>query len=323
MTGAGAPEGAFALVRGEQAGRAAVQDPRITAGAFTGSLAGGRALADIAAARPEPIPFYAEMESLNPVFVTADAARRRRDDVIDGYVGSFTLGVGQFCTKPGILFAPAGAGFEEAVAERVRGLAAAPLLNDRVAEGFDRGVERLSGHPAVHTAVAGTGAAGERSPSLFTTTADDLLRHGEDLLTECFGPASLLVAYDGEHQLAEAARALKGQLTATVQGTDADAGADAGPVRELLDELADRAGRVLWNGWPTGVAVSHAMQHGGPYPATSAPLHTSVGTAAIDRFLRPVTYQSLPDALLPEALQDANPLGVPRSRDGAPAVRDA
>ncbi|GAA3738787.1 NADP-dependent aldehyde dehydrogenase [Spinactinospora alkalitolerans] len=319
---AGAPKGVFSLIHGEEAGRLAVQDPRVKAGAFTGSLAGGRALGDLAASRPEPIPFYAEMESLNPVFVTERAAAERGDEVAEGYAGSYTMGAGQFCTKPGLLFVPEGSGIEEAVAERVRGLASAQLLNDRVMGGYDSGLERLSGHDAVRTVVpGGTGEAGERSPALLATTVDEVLRHGEELMAECFGPASLLVTYTDEAQLVAAARALRGQLTATVQGTPAEAG--EGAVRELLDELRDRAGRVLWNSWPTGVAVTHAMHHGGPYPATSVPLHTSVGTAAIERFMRPVTYQAMPDELLPEALRDANPLGVPRSVNGGAPDRDA
>ncbi len=303
--------GVFSLIVGDEAGRAAVTDARIQAGAFTGSLAGGRALYDLAVSRPVPIPFYGELGSLNPVFVTERAAAARGDEIIAGYAGSFTLGAGQFCTKPGLLFVPAGAISDDAAVDAVASKAAAPLLNDRIERGFRAGLDRLKAHPAIRTLVAGTGGAEGPSPTLLATTVPELLADHEDLLVECFGPTSIVVSYHGDDELLAAARAFDGQLTATVHGEDDD------PIAPLLlDVLRDRSGRVLWNGWPTGVSVTWAMEHGGPYPATTAPLSTSVGTTAIERFLRPVAYQSVPDRLLPPPLQEANPLGIARRVDG-------
>jgi NADP-dependent aldehyde dehydrogenase len=310
LEAAGASPGTFSVIFGEEAGRAALDDPRVKVGAFTGSLRGGRALFDRAASRPDPIPFYGELGSLNPVFVTPGAANARMPEIATGFVGSFTLGAGQFCTKPGLLFVPADDFDEAALADAVASSPAAPLLNEHIEHGYHAVLDQLRSDPAVRTLVAGEGSEAP-SPSLLATTAGELLARRDELLVECFGPASIVVTYRDEHELLAAAAAFEGQLTATIQGQDDDAVAPA-----LLDTLAGRAGRVVWNGWPTGVAVTWAMQHGGPYPATTAPGTTSVGTAAITRFLRPVAYQSIPDALLPAALRDANPLGIPRRVDG-------
>lgn len=308
---AGAPQGTFAVVEGEEAGRAAVLDPRIKAAAFTGSTHGGRALFDLANSRPDPIPFYGELGSLNPVFVTDAAATRRGQRIWSDYVDSFTLGAGQFCTKPGLLFVPAGSGAEEALTELVAGREPATMLNERIARGHREVRERLASHPVVRT--LGTGRAGDLGPAatVLSTSVPDLLAHQQTLLTECFGPTSIVVTYTSDTELLAAARAFPGQLTATVHGEHDDP-----IVPPLLAELRERAGRVIWNDWPTGVAVTHAMHHGGPYPATTAPLHTSVGTTAIRRFLRPVSYQDLPQHLLPLALRDDNPLGLPRRVNG-------
>ncbi|MGW4588441.1 aldehyde dehydrogenase (NADP(+)) [Amycolatopsis thermoflava] len=282
------PEGVFALIHSEEDGRAALTDPRVRAAAFTGSPTAGRALYDLAVSRPDPIPFYGELGSVNPVFVTEAAARARGAEIAAGYVDSFTMGAGQLCTKPGLFVVPAGAGMGEAAAERVRQVAAAPLLNERIASGYAAVLGRLVGHAEVRTLVDG----GE-APTLLATTAKALLEHGEALRTECFGPASLVVEYSTESEMLDVVRSLDGQLTGTVQAEDDD------PVAaELVDELAEHVGRVVWNGWPTGVAVTRAMHHGGPYPATTAPLHTSVGTAAVDRFRRPVAFQNVPDKVL-------------------------
>lgn len=309
LAGAGAPEGTFSVIFGDDIGRSALSDRRIKAGAFTGSLAGGRALFDVATSRPDPIPFYAEMGSLNPVFVTSSAAARV-ETVVSGFVDSFTLGVGQFCTKPGFLFVPAASApkFVEELTDALAGHKGAPLLNEKIARGYRAGLAKLTGLPGVSSIVQGDETP---SPSLVTTSSADLLAHAGDLLEECFGPVSVLVTYETDDELLAAASAFGGQLTAGVHGE-----ADDAVVPALLAVLQDRAGRLLWNGWPTGVAVTWAMQHGGPYPATTAPLHTSVGTAAITRFLRPVTYQSVPDSLLPPALQDANPWRLPRRVNG-------
>lgn len=307
---AGAPEGTFALISGEDAGRAAVVDPRIRVGAFTGSQRGGRALWDLAASRPDPIPFYAELGSLNPVFVTPGAAAARCDEIVAGFVASYTFGAGQLCTKPGLLFVPAELLDIDVVADAVRSVAAAPLLNEHIRTGYDAVLSALRAHPAVRTVVDGSDGEAP-SPTLLATTAAELLTGRADLLVECFGPASIVVTYDDEPELLAAAAAFDGQLTATLHALDDD---PAAPI--LLDLLSRCAGRVVWNGWPTGVSVTWAMQHGGPWPATTTPTTTSVGTAAIGRFVRPVAYQGVPDALLPAGLQEANPLRLPRRVDG-------
>ncbi|GAA1987329.1 aldehyde dehydrogenase (NADP(+)) [Isoptericola halotolerans] len=312
LRAAGAPDGLFGLVVGTENGRRLVSDPRIKAGAFTGSLAGGRALFDLAAARPDPIPFFGELGSVNPVFVTPGAAEHRAREIADGFVGSATLGVGQFCTKPGLVFVPSGSGLTERLAEAATGLPGAPMLNERTHEGFATAVGELAARPEVAVLAGSPDVAAEPALTLFATTYDQHARAREQLEVECFGPAALIVSYDDPGQLVEAAAAIDGQLTATVQGTETETGL----VGSLLDVLADRAGRVLWNGWPTGVSVTHAMEHGGPYPATTAASTTSVGTAAVERFLRPVSFQSVPDGLLPPPLREANPWDVPRRVDG-------
>ncbi|GHC92576.1 aldehyde dehydrogenase [Nocardiopsis terrae] len=305
-----APEGVFALVSGFEAGRRAVTHPLTRAVGFTGSIPGGRALYDLAVSRPEPIPFYGELGSVNPVFVTRAAMGARGEGILEGYAGSATMGSGQFCTKPGVVFVPEGAKLD-ALVDDLAARAAAPLLNDRVAEGFARGLDALAAHPATEVLVSGEETGQGRSPSLLRTDLDSLLEHSEDLLAECFGPATLVVTYPDERRLLEVGGVLRGQLTVTVHGEEDDPVAPA-----LLALGASVAGRVVWNGWPTGVAVTHAMTHGGPYPATTAPSHTSVGSTAIRRFLRPVTYQSVPQPLLPPELRDGNPLAVPRRVNG-------
>ncbi|MBP2412830.1 NADP-dependent aldehyde dehydrogenase [Arthrobacter stackebrandtii] len=311
LEGAGAPSGILQLIYGTQAGRDAILDPRIKAGAFTGSIPGGRALFDLATSRPDPIPFYGELGSVNPVFVTEAAAAARGAEIAAGFVASYTMGAGQFCTKPGILLVPAGSAMVSELAGTARP-APAPLLNDRIAQGYADSLQGLLAHDAV-SPLGGTGGttSSPPAPALNVTTAAALLADPEGLIRECFGPSALVAAYDSEAELLEVAGVLDGQLTATIQGEDSDAVAP-----ELVRILADRAGRVLWNQWPTGVSVTYAQQHGGPYPATTAPTTTSVGTAGITRFLRPVAYQGLPDHLLPAALRDGNPLGVPQRING-------
>lgn len=310
LADAGAPHGVFALVEGREAGRALVLDPRLTVATFTGSLSGGRALFDLAASRPEPIPFYGELGSVNPVFVTEAAAAARAQEIATGFAASLTLGVGQFCTKPGVLFVPAGSTLDRAVVEAVRGTAGGPMLSDAIRGGYFASLAPLAARDDVELLTGSPAEAEEPVPTVYGTDAGTFLAHADELLEEHFGPAALLVRYRSADELLAAARALPGQLTATVQGVEGDA---VGPLLELL---AARVGRVLWNGWPTGVSVTFAQQHGGPYPATTAPHFTSVGTASIARFLRPVAYQDTPDALLPPALQEANPWGVPRLVDG-------
>lgn len=312
---AGAPAGTFALVEGFEAGGALVQEPAITAAAFTGSLGGGRALFDLACARPAPIPFYAELGSSNPVVVTADAVREGGESVASGLVGSFTLGAGQFCTKPGVVFVPAGLGFEQQVVEAMSSASAAPMLNDRIADGFGHGIEGLAEHPAVEL-VAGTRSAADAeapAPLVLATSAQDVTADPETLLAECFGPVTLLVRYSSAAELATAVGAVEGSLTGTIHAAP---GEDVGP---LVDLLAPRVGRLLFGGWPTGVAVTWSQQHGGPWPATTS-VHTSVGATAIRRFLRPLAFQDAPEAVLPPELHDSNPLEIPRRVDGTLVV---
>ncbi|MDQ1529964.1 MAG: NADP-dependent aldehyde dehydrogenase [Microbacteriaceae bacterium] len=318
LRSAGAPEGVFALVTGVEIGRDLVTDPRIAAASFTGSLRGGRALFDLAVSRPTPIPFYGELGSVNPVFVTAAAARDRAEDVATGFAGSMSLGVGQFCTKPGLLFVPAGSGLPDRIAERLRDVGGAPMLNAGIAEGYAKALGGLAAHADVRVLAGSTTPDATPAPTLLATTAEALLADPHGLTEEAFGPTALVVEYADKEQLLAAAAAFDGQLTATVHAVDEDPDA-----ADLLPLLAERAGRVLVNGWPTGVSVTWAMEHGGPYPATTSVQTTSVGTSAIDRWLRPVSYQSTPDPLLPPPLQEANPWRIPRRVDGVlePAPR--
>lgn len=318
LVGAGLPEGTFADVDGFEEGNELIKHPLIKAAGFTGSIRGGRALFDLAAARPEPIPFYGELGSNNPAFVTAAAASARGQEIADGFIGSFTLGAGQFCTKPGILAVPAGSGITDYLASaELPG--AQEMLNPLIQQGYVKALEALAGHGDVEVLRSDDSRTADApTPTLLRTTARAVLADPATLEAECFGPTALVVEYDGEAELAALARSFVGQLTATLFAEESEQDGDA--VRDLVGVLAQRAGRVLWGGWPTGVLVTHAQQHGGPYPATTAPGTTSVGTAAIERFLRPVAYQTFPDVALPEALQEDNPLGIPRLVDG---VREA
>ena len=315
LTRAGAPAGTFALIHGLEAGRELVTDPTTRAVGFTGSLEGGRALFDLAVGRPDPIPFYGELGSLNPVIVTEGAASTRPGQIATGLLGSMTLGVGQFCTKPGVVFLPDDDRLRTAIREAAEDASGGTMLGERIADGFGAGLRALAEHPDVEvvagdpaTAVTGRSAA----PVVLATSAARLSANAEALLTECFGPTTLLVRYGSRAELLAGLRALPGSLTATVHAEDAEVDATS----ELLPLLTGIAGRVIFGGWPTGVAVTWSQHHGGPWPATTAPLHTSVGASAIDRFLRPVSYQDAPRAWLPPAVRDDNPLNLPQRIDG-------
>lgn len=313
--GAGMPAGSFALVQGQQAGVDALRDPRINAGSFTGSLRGGRALFDIAGDREVPIPFYAEMGSLNPAFVSEGAVAARGDEIASGFVTSFTLGVGQFCTKPGLLFLPRGHGLTDRLVGAVQAAVPGRMLLDRIHSGHSCIRTALGGHPGMQTIAAvdtGSEAGSLTGATLLATDVPTLLQDRERVLVECFGPTSIVVEYDDVEQVLAAARAFEGNLTATIHAEPEEHDF----ARPLLRELRERAGRIVWNGWPTGVAVSWAMHHGGPYPATSTPQHTSVGMTAIRRFLRPVSYQDCPQELLPEVLRDSAAGVIVRRVDG-------
>ncbi|MFI6071685.1 aldehyde dehydrogenase (NADP(+)) [Actinoplanes sp. NPDC051343] len=310
---AGLPPGVFGIVFGDEQGVRALRDPRVKACGFTGSTGGGRFLLGVANSRPEPIPFFGELGSINPAVVTPAAVAARAEELVSGFVGSFTLGTGQFCTKPGLLFLPAGHGLGPALSTAVAAASPGPLLNARIADQFETGLAGLASHPGVVASAAGSPAPSEgswASPRLFTTTTGALRADPDGLTAEHFGPAALIVEYTGADDLLAALGAVEGSLTATVH---AEPGDDF-PLPELLEVLGDRAGRVVYNGWPTGVAVSFAMNHGGPWPSTTNSAHTSVGATSIRRWLRPVSFQSVPDELLPPALQAANPWGIPQRR---------
>lgn len=308
---AGAPEGVFSLIEGRDAGIALVEHPAIAAASFTGSVAGGRALYDRAAARPAPIPFYGELGSVNPVVVTPAADAARGEALAAGLAGSFQLGAGQFCTKPGIVFVPAGSALEAALPAHV-GAAPHRLLTEAIDRGFRTGLEHLADVPeAVVVAGRASDAAEDPQPIVYAVdlAVFDDPAHSEALRAEVFGPVTLLVRYGADDALAASLRAVEGSLTATVHAEATD---DIAP---LVDVLSDRAGRLLFAGWPTGVAVTWSQHHGGPWPATTS-LHTSVGATAVRRFQRPIVFQDAPESVLPDPLKDSNPLDVPRRVDG-------
>jgi NADP-dependent aldehyde dehydrogenase len=293
-------------------GEALVRHPAITAVGFTGSRQGGLALMRLAQARPVPIPVYAEMSAVNPVFLLPEALRTRAEKLAQDFVASLTMGVGQLCTNPGLVLGLAGPDFERfcsAAGFIVADTQAGTMLSGPIAAAYVRGVEQLAANPAV-SAISHAGTAPGR-PALFATTARRFLAD-ETLGAEVFGPASLLIACDDIAQMRQVAEHLEGQLTATLQMEDADLDL----ARELLPVLERKVGRILANGFPTGVEVSSAMVHGGPFPATSDGRSTSVGTTAIYRFTRPVSYQNLPQALLAPALRDDAEPRAWRLRDG-------
>jgi NADP-dependent aldehyde dehydrogenase len=312
---AGAPYGVFGHVEGRETGVALVQHPAIRAVGFTGSLHGGRALFDLASGRPDPIPFYGELSAVNPVLITAEAVEARADELAAGLAASFTLGAGQFCTNPGVVLVPAGSGFAERVGAAVGSTSPVPMLTDGIAAAFADGVGALVAHDGV-AVVAGsaTQQAGTGSALVFATTTSAVLADPSALLSECFGPSTLVVEYDELDEALEVIRAVGGSLTATVH---AEPGEEIGGIVAVLTEVS---GRVLFAGWPTGVAVSWALQHGGPWPSTTS-IHTSVGVTAVRRFLRPVAFQDAPEAVLPAELREANPLGIPRRVDGVLVLR--
>jgi NADP-dependent aldehyde dehydrogenase len=314
----GLPEGVFSMIFGDgrTIGQQLVSHPAIKAVGFTGSRGGGTALMRTAASRPEPIPVYAEMSSVNPVVLLPAALEEGGAALAQGFVDSLTLGVGQFCTNPGLVFAVKGAAldaFTAAATTALAGKGAGTMLTAGIHDAYNSGIARFGSTSGVRlVAQGGTEGIGcAAQAALYEVEAADFLAN-PDLQDEVFGPAALVVRFDSAEQLLQAAEQLHGQLTATVHVKPADH-ALAG---KLLPILERKAGRVLFNGFPTGVEVSHAMVHGGPFPATSDSRSTSVGASAIDRFLRPVCYQNLPEGLLPEALRDDNPLRLARVLDG-------
>ncbi|HLJ53572.1 MAG TPA: aldehyde dehydrogenase (NADP(+)) [Chthonomonadaceae bacterium] len=328
---AGLPAGWFSLIQGAQleTGQALVRHPAARAVGFTGSLRGGRALFDAAAARPDPIPVYAEMGSVNPVFVLPGALRARGAEIAEGLTGSITMGVGQFCTKPGLVFGVKSDpldGFAQALAAKIGQAAPGTMLHEGIRRAFEAGVARAAATegvaplaPALLHAGPAAGPESTRNQEPGTSAAAAVYRaDGATFLAqralheEIFGPAALMVACGAKEELEAAAEALEGQLTATVHGT----AEDLAEFRALVAILERKAGRIVYNGFPTGVEVCPAMVHGGPYPATTDSRTTSVGTLAIARFARPVCYQGFPQEALPPELQDGNPRGIWRTVDG-------
>ncbi len=321
----GLPPGVFALLfgAGNALGTALVANPAIKAVGFTGSRAGGMALAKVAADRREPIPVHAEMSSVNPVLLLPAALASRGEAIAREFVASLTLGAGQFCTNPGLIIAVDSAGLDHFIATAAEALRQAPpavMLTAGIAAAYTSGVSKLRDAAAVTAAASGAPGDGPNlgQPALFTVPAAAYLAEPH-LADEVFGASALLVRCPDEAALRQVVEALEGQLTCTLQMDEADHPA----AQRLLPILERKAGRLLMNGWPTGVEVSNAMVHGGPFPATTDSRTTSVGTLAIRRFLRPVCYQNWPDALLPDALRDANPYAVARLLDGRLDVPEA
>jgi NADP-dependent aldehyde dehydrogenase len=310
---AGAPEGTLAVVYGREAGGYLVQHPGISAVGFTGSVRGGQALMRLIDQRPAPIPFYGELGSINPLIVTEAAAAERAEAIGNGLAGSFTLGGGQFCTKPGLAFVPRGDAGDAVVRSAAKAVEETPapvLLNNNIWTAFGEGVEALKSDR--RTRLLAEGQVAERAvlgrPALLLEV--DLADLDESMLEECFGPVTLVVRYDDQSSLVETLRRVPASLTASLH-----VGAEEQTVGEAVREtLEERAGRIVYNGYPTGVSVAWAQNHGGGWPASNS-LHTSVGPTAIRRFLRPITWQDAPEAVLPEELRDGD-AALPRRVDG-------
>jgi len=316
----GLPHGIFSMLHGagSEIGVALVKHPLTRAAGFTGSRLAGRSLFNAAAARPDPIPVFAEMSSLNPLFILPGALRERGAQIAEGLKNSITLGVGQFCTKPGLVFGLGGPefeGFTETFSEAVRNARPATMLHPGICRSFHEGLAAMHKVPGVvplaSSDVEPQAELTHGEPTVFGTDAENFLRHPE-LHEEVFGPYTLLVDTRTYTDLLRIAHRLEGQLTATIHGT----AEDLANATDLVAILERKAGRLIINGFPTGVEVSPAMNHGGPYPATTDERFTSVGTAAIRRFARPVCYQAFPASALPPELADANPRGIMRLLNG-------
>jgi NADP-dependent aldehyde dehydrogenase len=300
---AGAKSEVVSLVYGQQAGVELIKHPAIQAVGFTGSVGAGRLLFDVASARPAPIPFYGELGALNALTICPAAARNRGAEIGAGLAASFTLGVGQFCTKPGIALVPAGADgatVTAALIEAVHSMSPGVMLTERTATAYADGTERLSAIPGVQVLARGGEHAGPGWGGTALLLQADAHALQGPLVEECFGPVLVVVEYGSADELQRTLQRFGPALTATVHA-DAE---DEALATELFGQVAKTAGRIVWNGYPTGVAVAWAMHHGGPYPATTNPLHTSVGTSAIRRWLRPTSLQNVPEYLLPDELRD-------------------
>jgi NADP-dependent aldehyde dehydrogenase len=313
------PAGIFSLLfdAGFEIGTALVKHPAIKAVGFTGSRAGGHALVAAAATRAEPIPVFAEMSSVNPVFILPGAMRERGEQIAAGLHASMTLGAGQFCTKPGLVLLAnddQARSFARKLGDLVAGPASFTMLSPGIQSAYAKGVVRRSQAGSAQKLAEGPAPVSSGCAAaavIFQTDAGKFLQD-PSLGEELFGPSTLLINYSSREQLLELARGLEGHLTATIHGTEQD----LEDYRDLVQTLETKVGRIIFNGFPTGVEVCHAMVHGGPYPATSDSRTTSVGTLAILRFARPVCFQGFPQQALPEELQDSNPVGIWRLVDG-------
>ena len=295
----GVHPGVFSLIQGgnRAVGSALVEHPKIKAVGFTGSLAGGRALFDLCAARPEPIPFFGELGSVNPMFLLPQAIAARGETIAQGWAGSLTMGAGQFCTNPGIAVVIEGAeadAFTAAAIAALEPMGAQTMLTDGIAAAYRAGRDRVAGSTGVQELLTSTCDMRNATPYLYATTGAEWLANKE-LGEEVFGPLGLVVRAASFEQMVEIAKSLEGQLTATLHMDEGDTAEAA----KLMPVLERKAGRILANGFPTGVEVADTMVHGGPYPASTNFGATSVGTLAIRRFLRPVCYQNVPEAILP------------------------
>jgi alpha-ketoglutaric semialdehyde dehydrogenase len=314
----GLPEGVFSLLfdAGQAVGKALVAQPGVKAVGFTGSRAGGTALAKIAASRPQPIPFYAEMSSVNPVFILPGALESRAEALAKGLHASVTLGVGQFCTNPGVVVTAARSEpLIFGLTELMNQTSSQPMLNPGIAAAYHRAVSDRAARPEVKPVVVQDPQNAPNrcasATSLFETDAATFMKHPE-LQAEIFGPSTLLVQAASRDEILNVARQMEGNLTATLHGTERDLDEFA----DLISILETKVGRIVFNGFPTGVEVCNAMVHGGPYPSTSDGRNTSVGGRAILRFVRPVAYQDFPESALPPELRDANPFAIWREIDG-------
>ncbi|MEO5944085.1 MAG: aldehyde dehydrogenase (NADP(+)) [Ferruginibacter sp.] len=306
------PDGVFSLLFGDgkDVGIQLVIHPQIKAVGFTGSFAGGKALFDAAVKRENPIPVYAEMGSTNPVFILPEALKEKADAIAAGFSGSVTLGVGQFCTNPGMLiYEKETTNFSEKIKEAFTKTSGGAMLAANIFKSYESGIAKHNSITGVDEIAKGNKPEGSNNaqPVLFKTNSDVLNQH-PDLSEEIFGPTSIIVEANSKEDLLDIAKKLSGHLTATVHGTENDLAANT----DLLDILEQKVGRIVINGYPTGVEVCSAMVHGGPYPSTTDSRSTSVGTAAIFRFTRPVCFQSLPDKFLPTELQNKNILNIDR-----------
>ncbi len=312
------PEGTFSMINGRstRVGMALVKHPSITAIGFTGSYRGGKALFDEANKRPVPIPVYAEMGSTNPVFILPDALKERKEKIAQDLAAAVTLGVGQFCTNPGLVFVPnsdEGSKFKDALSTSFKGIGAGVMLTSGIQGSFKKGIEKLSSATGVEVLATGPAeGAGSRGVAHLLHASIDSFLKDPTLEEEVFGPSTLAITANTKDELIQAAEKLGGHITATLHATEKD----LKEYKDLIAVLEQKVGRLIINGYPTGVEVCHAMVHGGPFPATTDSRSTSVGTGAISRFTRPVCYQNFPTSLLPQELQDGNPLGLWRLVNG-------